>query len=204
MTIRSITSISVFAAILSLSGCASMFGGSDETVCNGNQGVPCTSIRTAYQMSNHTTQFAKGTGQGGAMVDAPVAAVSVSLPQPVAQPMPVLEPAQVMRVWVNRWVDASGNLNYPSLVFTEVTPRRWAGTTSNKQAPGKIVTAYRIEPNADQDAAMVTSAGKPIVSKPAATQAPGPLQMPSSAPSSPVRAPDPASNTLPAPAFAQK
>jgi conjugal transfer pilus assembly protein TraV len=202
MIIRTITSL---AAIAALSGCASMFGGNNETVCNGNQGVPCTSIRSAYQMSNHTTQFASGTGQGASnMADAPVAAVSVSLPQPVAQPMPILEPAQVMRVWVNRWVDASGNLNYPSLVFSEVTPRRWAGTTQNKQAPGKIVTAYRIEPNADQDAAMVTSAGKPIISKPVASQAPAPLQMPSSAPSSPARVPEPASHSLPAPAIAQK
>lgn len=194
MTIRTIATL---AAILSLSGCASMFGGNDETVCNGNQGVPCTSIRTAYQASNHTTQFVKGAGQGAvAMVDAPVAAISVSLPQPVVQPMPVLEPAQVMRVWVNRWVDASGNLNYPSLVFTEVAPRRWAGTTPAKQAPGKVVTAYRIEPNAENDAAMVTSSGKPIINKPASA--------PSQAPVSPVRAPEPAANQLPAPAFAQK
>jgi conjugal transfer pilus assembly protein TraV len=202
MTIRTFTSL---AAILALTGCASMFGGNNETVCNGNQGVPCTSIRSAYQMSNHTTQFASGTGQGAStMADAPVAAVSVSLPQPVAQPMPVLEPAQVMRVWVNRWVDASGNLNYPSLVFSEVTPRRWAGTTQNKQAPGKIVTAYRIEPNAEQDAAMVTSSGKPIISKPVTVQAPAPLQMPSSAPASTARTPDPASTSLHTAVVSQK
>lgn len=192
-------------AIASLSGCAAMFGGSNETVCNGGQGASCTSIREAYKMSNHSTQHAGGHAAGAAMADAPVSAIAVSLPQPVVQPMPVLEPAKVMRVWVNRWVDASGNLNYPSLVFSEVTPRKWAGMNGNKQAPGKVVTAYRIEQNAEQDAAMVTSAGKPLVSKPVTPSTNAqPVQMPSAPP---VIAPRPVETTpspLPAPAVAQK
>ncbi|NEX63392.1 TraV family lipoprotein [Noviherbaspirillum galbum] len=166
--------LALCAILTTLSGCTALIGGSNETVCGNGMGVPCTSIRSAYSMSNHTTQFAAQGQSDKAMADAPVSAVAVSLPQPVAQPMPVLEPAKVMRVWVNKWVDASGNLNYPSLVFSEVTPRRWAGVNQSKQPPGQIVTAYRILPNTE-DATMVTSSGKPFVSK-AAPGAPVPAK----------------------------
>jgi len=160
------------ALALSLSGCAAMFSSdSEETKCPASlsTGVPCTSMRNAYSMSNHSTNFEGGVAAN----DMPVSSISVSLPQPVVQPMPVLEPAKVMRVWINKWVDADNNLNYPTLVFTEVTSRRWAVNTSAKAPTAQVVTAYRIEPNADTDAAMVSSNGKPVQT----TRNPLPTQM---------------------------
>ena len=162
-------------AATTLTGCASWFNTNPETVCPGGTGVPCTSLRNAYQLSNHTTNFDGPEGKNiGPMADAPVKAISVSLPEPIAQPMPVMEPAKVARIWVNKWVDDTGNLHYPSLVFTEVTPRKWA-EGSNSTVPGKIVTAYRIEPNPSTTAALVSSTGtSPLPKAQASPQQPAP------------------------------
>jgi conjugal transfer pilus assembly protein TraV len=45
---------------------------------------------------------------------------------PVDGTLPVLEPAQVMRVWIAPWTDDRADLHWPGYVFTEVTPRRWS------------------------------------------------------------------------------
>jgi len=31
-----------------------------------------------------------------------------------------------MRAWIAPWIDKNGDLHFPSLLFTEVTPRRWS------------------------------------------------------------------------------
>jgi len=41
-------------------------------------------------------------------------------------PMPLLEPPQVLRIWVAPFVDEKQDLQWPSYVFTEVTSRRWS------------------------------------------------------------------------------
>ena len=46
------------------------------------------------------------------------------LPQPQG-PVPLREPALVMRVWVAPWEGANGDLNVPGYVYTEIAPRRW-------------------------------------------------------------------------------
>jgi conjugal transfer pilus assembly protein TraV len=164
--------ILVAAFALFLSGCAAMFNSGDLVSCksdggadNGGDGVPCVSVRNAYQLSNNNSQFSGNYRNAGAasnaiaaISDGPVASVSVSLPQPVQQPMPVMEPAKVMRVWINNWTDSAGDLHYPSYVFTEVTPRRWAvGANANRGASARIVTPYRIEGDSSQQAALVTA-----------------------------------------------
>jgi len=40
--------------------------------------------------------------------------------------MPVLEPAKVIRVWVGPWTDSSGNLVYPTYVYSQVQQRTWS------------------------------------------------------------------------------
>lgn len=71
---------------------------------------------------------------------APPAVQSLAdLPTPPNGPRPVLEPAQVMRVWISPWTDQSGNLNWPGYVYTEVTPRRWSfGEDSVGRAPALV------------------------------------------------------------------
>lgn len=39
---------------------------------------------------------------------------------------PVREPAQVMRIWIAPWIDKRDNLHFPSVIYTEIQPRRWA------------------------------------------------------------------------------
>jgi conjugal transfer pilus assembly protein TraV len=40
--------------------------------------------------------------------------------------MPILEPAKVLRIWIAPWIDNKQDLHWPSMIFTEVTPRRWS------------------------------------------------------------------------------
>jgi len=41
-------------------------------------------------------------------------------------PMPILQPAEVARIWIAPWTDESQDLHWPGFVFTEITPRRWS------------------------------------------------------------------------------
>lgn len=45
---------------------------------------------------------------------------------PQDAPMPILEPAKVLRIWIAPWIDNKQDLHWPSMIFTEVTPRRWS------------------------------------------------------------------------------
>jgi len=148
-----------------LSGCASMFGiGQSSPACPGGQGIGCISARDAYAMSNNTAAIeaeeAKAAGKDSrhsSLDPLPVSSIQVSLPEPVAQPMPVMEPAKIMRLWINTWQDDQQVLHFPNILFVEVTPRRWAvgNTSTNSQA--KILVPYRIESNPNTTATLVTS-----------------------------------------------
>jgi conjugal transfer pilus assembly protein TraV len=41
-------------------------------------------------------------------------------------PLPVLEPARVMRIWIAPWEDGKKDLHWPSYLFTEIQPRKWS------------------------------------------------------------------------------
>ncbi len=43
-----------------------------------------------------------------------------------SSPMPVLQPAEVARIWVAPWTDQNQDLHWAGYVFTEITPRRWS------------------------------------------------------------------------------
>lgn len=140
---------------LALGGCAigsSKFdcpGMPDGAVCKTPQQVykATNNADHLYADPNSVAQDADktrpGTGVAGAVAgtsdgrpggggsDAKASAdASALLPrqllEPVTQPMPVLEPAQTMRAWIAPWIDKRGDLHFPSLLFTEVTPRRWS------------------------------------------------------------------------------
>lgn len=162
-----------------LSGCASMFGiGTSSPACPGGQGVACVSARDAYTMSNNSAAVeaaeAKGSDSGNhrALLDPPpVSAIQVSLPEPVAQSMPVMEPAKIMRLWINTWQDDQQQLHFPSIVFVEVTPRRWSIGNNSNTSQAKTLVPYRIDPSPKTDAVLVTSGpggSRPTPVRPAA------------------------------------
>jgi conjugal transfer pilus assembly protein TraV len=70
-----------------------------------------------------TTGSDVNTGNKGDMKNyAPVVGV---MSEPLRQPKPILEPAKVLKVWVNSWEDESGVLHMPQTAYVEIKPRRW-------------------------------------------------------------------------------
>ncbi|PEH40433.1 sex pilus assembly protein TraV [Burkholderia gladioli] len=154
----------------SLSGCAAMWNvGSTQYDCPGiPNGVVCKTPREVYEATNHRdalitmdedgkqrgsesgSRNAGGDDRNGALG----AHASVTLPQPIQQPLPILEPAKVMRIWVNSWIDQNGDLHYPGLLFTEITARRWAVGNIVAGVDGQVLTPVQVDDNrANTDAA---------------------------------------------------
>ena len=69
------------------------------------------------------------------------------LPQPEG-PVPLREPALVMRVWVAPWEGANGDLNAPGYVYTEIAPRRWTIGVQADPGTGRVITPLQIEERA--------------------------------------------------------
>jgi conjugal transfer pilus assembly protein TraV len=45
---------------------------------------------------------------------------------PMAEfPVPIRQPAQVMRIWYGPWEDVNGDLNVGKTIYTEIVPRKW-------------------------------------------------------------------------------
>ena len=72
---------------------------------------------------------------------------------PLNQPMPVLEPARVVRIWVAPWVDAKGDLHMPGYLFSEITPRRWS-LGEAEVSGARVLTPMQVE----RDGTATTSA----------------------------------------------
>lgn len=53
-------------------------------------------------------------------------AQSLGLATPEVLGRPVREQAKVMRIWIAPYVDQNDDLHYPSYLYTEIQPRRWA------------------------------------------------------------------------------
>jgi len=53
--------------------------------------------------------------------------------------IPVLQPAQVLRIWVGPWTDANDNLIWPTYVFTQVKTRTWNFGNSNFEGQKPLV-----------------------------------------------------------------
>ena len=130
-----------------LSGCASF--GNPEYGCKGlPEGTKCMATRDIYEATSggqpikatkplkkeNNPGDSKGdqseiNGQVGAMgsqaINDPVIDnfVTPNLPD---RPVPVLTPANVMRIWVASWEDvSSGALISPGYIYTEIKSRRW-------------------------------------------------------------------------------
>ena len=170
---------SVIAAVAislggALSGCASMWSvGSTQYDCPGiPNGVVCKTPREVYEATNHRNalitmdddgkQRGANSGKGNTAGDdrdgALGAHANVTLPQPIQQPLPILEPAKVMRIWVNSWIDQNGDLHYPGLIFTEITARRWAVGNIVAGVEGQVLTPVQVDNNGSSVNAGATDA----------------------------------------------
>lgn len=138
--------LSVFA----VAGCSTTGMGSNTFECGEGKDVRCASVMDAY-----------GNATGTGPRTAPKKAVELpsTIPAQGAAiddsqwPKPVLEPAQVMRIWIAPWRDASDSLHWPSYVFTEVRARKWSfGQPDFRAAKQLVPLQINRRALADQDA----------------------------------------------------
>ena len=140
--------------MLLLSACSSTFnvGDSGKLSCPQSvKGMPCGTVRAAHYAAQEydpdeviqigTNDRKKGKSASNKIV--PFLPETIPNVAVIGEPKPLLEPARVMRVWVNAYEDESGNLVYPSRVFSEVTPRKWDVGYSTEQG---LQSSRRITP----------------------------------------------------------
>lgn len=107
-----------------LGGC-SVFspGGSEEFACPGMpKGVVCKTPREVYKLSDKEKPKKGGKSSAGEM---PLYVFATQPQDRNLAPVPVLEQATVMRIWISPWVDRNKDLHWPGLVFTQIQPRQW-------------------------------------------------------------------------------
>lgn len=140
-------------ASATLGACSSLFNPAGESTfsCPGMpQGVTCKSPAAVYRSTNGTLPItdsdlpmgekAGSTQEVGAIVLPGITSGSLRSPDEIANsPAPVRAPAQIMRVWIAPWVDKNDNLNYPGVIYTEITPRRWVVGISEAPGGGMVV-----------------------------------------------------------------
>lgn len=141
LTIKSLlpAAFSLSAVLLS-SGCSLNTADNSEFTCASNINGVCGSPMQVYKMTNDALSEAtpvKPTKGGEVEIEQeslpPVPSVSSVLKekkhlQPVTgAPVPLREPARVMRIWIAPWVESKTDaLHWPSLTFVEVEARKWS------------------------------------------------------------------------------
>jgi len=167
---KQFSSVILFSALaIALGGCASAVNtaGSADFSCPGMPlGVTCKTPGAVYKSTNQdlpVTDFDTPLGsltlaqsqaiansmpvgpdqQGGASAKT---ISNYSLPTAVtanrktAQPKPVREPAQVMRIWIAPWVDTQDTLHLAQLHYSEIIPRTWTvGKPETKSGGGYVI-----------------------------------------------------------------
>ena len=129
--------LSVAAVMATVSGCSSMFSiGQSDFSCTGfGDEEGCQSARDIYEATAKTSYDSDGsTGdgseKGGGKVQGDrqwnVKVDDYVAPPVPNKPVPIREPAKVMRIWMAPWEDESGDLHVSSYVYTEIEKRKWA------------------------------------------------------------------------------
>lgn len=131
-------SVAVIAAIsaVGLAGCGVKYQ------CPTPSGVACMSAPEVYKLTNPPGEAGIEAAEGAmvypgghrrhghrATPPSPEMAATGNVVTPLPKPgdiIPIREQARVMRIWIAPWVDASGNLNMASRVYTEIEPKRWS------------------------------------------------------------------------------
>ncbi len=146
--------LALTSLVIILGGCAM---GSSKFDCPGMpEGAVCKSPQEVYKATNNADHlYAEDIGNGTtsaagkASADA-LAMLPKQLMEPITQPMPVLEPAQTIRVWIAPWIDRRGDLHFPSLLFSEVTSRRWSiGESVGRSA--RVLTPLGVDNGGDSN-----------------------------------------------------
>ena len=149
---RPLTLLGALGAILAVAGCSTVGGlGNSDFACSGMpDGITCATPIEVYEHTHNmsdlddlrvdpddkekkTASKADPSAEVGKMSQEIPGETGAAAPPEVQRqlvvspesPMPILEPAQVMRIWVAPWIDERQDLHWPGFIFTEVTPRRW-------------------------------------------------------------------------------
>lgn len=128
----------VSIAAVPLAGCSTISIGKSEFVCPGMpSGFVCKTPREVYDATNGSDSVKKTTATAGKTAQGHDSPFARPMWKTESGPMPVLEHAQVLRIWIAPWVDSRQTLNWPSYVFTEITPRKWSfgGVEFHAQKP---------------------------------------------------------------------
>jgi len=140
MNIR--TGFVLLATAAVASGCTAI--GQSDFSCSKPDGVTCMDAVSVYEVTNDPAleaalraELKRLDAEGVENIDpykvldelkskvAPQTVARAELAEPIKQPLPVLKPAEVVRIWIAPWVDKKGDLHMPGYVFSEITPRRW-------------------------------------------------------------------------------
>ena len=144
----------IFLALipLLLTGCASSLNtaSTSEFSCPGVPGVMCKTPGQVYKMTNGDTLDASAldTKASSAKRINPVASIADA-----GTPMPIREPAKVMRVWIAPWTDKNDDLHWPSFVYTEIQQRKWSFGNLDFKGMTPVVPYKNLSANAAQPSA---------------------------------------------------
>ena len=149
------------APTLLVGGCSTTGMGSNTFECGEGKDVRCASVMEAY---------GNATGVGPRVAPKKAVELPATVPAQGATiddaqwPKPVLEPAQVMRIWIAPWRDASESLHWPSYVFTEVRARKWSfGQPDFRTARQLVPLQVNRRPAPDQEGAASVAPSSPAL-----------------------------------------
>ena len=143
MTINMRILLPLTTGLFVLSGCSSALNtaGSDSFACPGMPGVICKTPAEVYKMTNgdindinlhperkNQKQLSASSAAGAVKKLSPASAElrAVDGEMNGQLPLPIRTPAIVMRIWMAPWKDANDDLHWPSYIYTEIEPRKWA------------------------------------------------------------------------------
>lgn len=157
--------------LAALSGCT-LVDGNSEYGCKGMpNAVTCMNIRDIHQLTDGDDyqeridavseqqlsgkpvdlkrgNVAGNAGAGGVATGGRY----VPVPAATANPQPIRTQAQVMRVLVDPYESADGDLNVPGYVYTEIEPRRWEVGASHAATHSAVIRPMSTTPVAAQSA----------------------------------------------------
>lgn len=158
-------------SMLVISGCTSMYEiGEEPTECpkSAEGGIPCTSARDIWKLSNNQADLDKVRAENVAKdgnYDEEVSTDKEEEPQKptpypggtpserkaiyqdtvqyqnqlaAPEPMAVRERAKVLRVLMNSWEDEQGRLHMPGYTYVEIEKRKWVVGRGATTAPSRI------------------------------------------------------------------
>lgn len=147
----------IITAGFTMTGC-SLLGQNDEYGCKGMpNSVTCMNVRDVYaltdgddyqeqvdiasekQLSGKPVEVKRQrvtAGNGGHTADG---GRYVPVPATAADPQPIRTQSIVMRVLVDPYETADGDLNVPGYVYTEIEPRRWEVGARNSATSSAVI-----------------------------------------------------------------